>query len=138
MFDRLSGRVRVLAACAAHAVVAAAQAGGAEFLLPENGDNVVGTVTTAIAQHEDTLLDIGRRFGVGYEEIIAANPGVDPWLPGEGTEILIPSRFILPDAPREFEGGYTDIFITGLARNVHHCDVRSLYPSIIPSTGVPV
>ncbi len=37
----------------------------------------------------------------------------------------------LPDLPREFEGGYTDIFFTGVAKNVHHCDVRSLYPSII-------
>lgn len=81
--------------------VDAAHAGGAEYVLPTNGDNVIGSVTTTVAEHEDTLLDIGRRFGVGYEEIIAANPGVDPWLPGEGTEILIPSRFILPDAPRE-------------------------------------
>ena len=77
------------------------RAGGSEFLIPENGDNVIGVITTAIAEHEDTLLDIGRRHGVGYEEIILANPGVDPWLPGAGTEILIPSRFILPDAPRE-------------------------------------
>jgi DNA polymerase, archaea type len=38
-----------------------------------------------------------------------------------------------PDAPREFAGGYTDIFFTGLARNVHHCDIRSLYPSILLS-----
>jgi DNA polymerase elongation subunit (family B) len=36
-----------------------------------------------------------------------------------------------PDFAREFEGGYTDIFFTGVAKNVHHCDVRSLYPSII-------
>ncbi len=79
----------------------AARSGGAEYLLPENGDNVVGVITTAIARHADTLLDVGQRHGVGYEEIIAANPGVDPWLPGEGREILIPSRFILPDAPRE-------------------------------------
>lgn len=78
-----------------------ALAGGAEYVLPTNGDNVIGSVTTTVAEHEDTLVDIGRRFGVGYEEIIAANPGVDPWLPGAGTEILIPSRFILPDAPRE-------------------------------------
>ena len=78
-----------------------ARAGGAEYVLPTNGDNVIGSVTTTVAEHEDTLLDIGRRFGVGYEEIISANPGVDAWLPGAGTEILIPSRFILPDAPRE-------------------------------------
>ncbi len=30
-----------------------------------------------------------------------ANPGVDPWLPGENREIVIPSQFILPNAPRE-------------------------------------
>jgi L,D-transpeptidase ErfK/SrfK len=76
-------------------------AGAAEYLLPVNGDNVIGVVTTAVAEHEDTLLDIGRRYGVGYEEIIAANPGIDPWLPGAGTEIVIPGRFILPAAPRE-------------------------------------
>jgi L,D-transpeptidase ErfK/SrfK len=91
----------VVIATASMLVCGRATAGGAEFLLPQNGDNVVGIVTTAIAEHADTLLDIGRRYGVGYEEIISANPGVDPWLPGAGTEILIPGRFILPDTPRE-------------------------------------
>ena len=32
---------------------------------------------------------------------------------------------------RGFEGGYTDIFFTGVARNVWHCDVASLYPSVM-------
>ena len=32
---------------------------------------------------------------------LSANPGIDPWLPGDGAEILIPTRFILPDAPRD-------------------------------------
>lgn len=73
----------------------------ATYLLPSGDDTVVGEVQRVIARHEDTLLDIGRRNGVGYEEIVAANPGVDPWLPGDGTEVLIPSRYILPDAPRE-------------------------------------
>jgi len=77
------------------------QASSSEYLLPEDGDNVIGVLSTAFAREEDTLLDVGRRHGVGYEELMAANPGVDPWLPGEGTEILIPGRFILPDAPRE-------------------------------------
>ena len=91
---------RILAAAALLAA-ATTHGGAAEYLLPANGDNVIGVLVTAVAEQEDTLLDIGRRHGVGYEEIIAANPGVDPWLPGAGTEILIPSRFILPDAPRE-------------------------------------
>src|SRR3984893_11568581 len=33
--------------------------------------------------------------------------------------------------PQIFEGGYTDIFFTGVARKVWHCDVASLYPSIM-------
>jgi L,D-transpeptidase ErfK/SrfK len=68
---------------------------------PEN-DDVIGVVqVTSWPTHEDTLPDIARRFNVGYEEIVRANPGVDPWLPGEGTEIVVPTQFILPNAPRE-------------------------------------
>jgi DNA polymerase I len=42
-------------------------------------------------------------------------------------------RHSIPEMPmaRAFEGGYTDIFFTGVARNVWHCDVASLYPSIM-------
>jgi len=42
-------------------------------------------------------------------------------------------RHSIPDLPepRPFEGGYTDIFVTGVARNVWHCDVASLYPSVM-------
>jgi len=41
-----------------------------------------------------------------------------------------------PDTARAFEGGYTDLFVTGVVRNVHHCDVRSLYPSLMLSRGI--
>jgi L,D-transpeptidase ErfK/SrfK len=64
------------------------------------GQDVVGVVQIVTAGKDDTLTDIARRFNVGYEEIVRANPKVDPWLPGEGREIVIPSQFILPDAPR--------------------------------------
>src|SRR5213075_575664 len=39
----------------------------------------------------------------------------------------------IPELPmtRAFEGGYTDIFFTGVARNVWHCDIASLYPSVM-------
>jgi L,D-transpeptidase ErfK/SrfK len=64
------------------------------------GQDLVGVVEVVTAGKEDTLTDIARRFNVGYEEILRANPKVDPWLPGEGREILVPTQFILPDAPR--------------------------------------
>jgi L,D-transpeptidase ErfK/SrfK len=69
------------------------------FELAPNED-VVGAVQIVAASKDDTLTDIARRFNVGYEEILRANPKVDPWLPGAGREIVIPSQFILPDAPR--------------------------------------
>ncbi len=42
-------------------------------------------------------------------------------------------RHSIPELPipQTFEGGYTDVFFTGVARNVWHCDVASLYPSIM-------
>jgi DNA polymerase elongation subunit (family B) len=42
-------------------------------------------------------------------------------------------RHAIPELPmvRPFEGGYTDIFFTGVAHNVWHCDIASLYPSIM-------
>lgn len=63
--------------------------------------DVVGTLQVTNAYHKDTFADIARRFNVGYAELVRANPGVDPWLPGEGTQIVLPTEFILPDAPRE-------------------------------------
>ncbi len=72
----------------------------ATYTIPETG-TVLGQVQVVVAKYEDTLLEMGRRYSVGYEEIVAANPGVDPWLPGEGTQVVIPSRYILPDAPRQ-------------------------------------
>ena len=71
------------------------------FWLPREGDSVVGHLQGAVATQEDTLLDIGRRYNVGYEELKLANPGVDPWIPGEGTLIVIPSRYVLPRAPQD-------------------------------------
>jgi L,D-transpeptidase ErfK/SrfK len=69
------------------------------FVAPDQ--DVIGRVQVTVAKHEDTFADIARRFNVGYSELVRANPGVDPWLPGEGTEIVLPTEFILPEAARE-------------------------------------
>jgi len=71
------------------------------FTVDARHDDVVGRVQVTAATKDDTLPDIARRFDVGYEEIVRANPGVDPWLPGAGREIVVPTAFVLPDAPRE-------------------------------------
>ena len=60
----------------------------------------MGYVQKTIIGKEDTLPDIARRFDVGYEEMLLANPGVDPWLPGVGREVVVPTQFVLPAAPR--------------------------------------
>jgi L,D-transpeptidase ErfK/SrfK len=65
------------------------------------GSDMVGYVQKTTIGKEDTLPDIARRFDVGYEEILTANPGVDPWLPGVGREVVVPTQFILPAAPHE-------------------------------------
>jgi L,D-transpeptidase ErfK/SrfK len=67
---------------------------------PSHGD-LIGELQVTRATREDTFVDLARRFNVGYEELVRANPGVDPWLPGAGREIVLPTRHILPDAPRE-------------------------------------
>jgi L,D-transpeptidase ErfK/SrfK len=77
------------------------EASAASFPLPPASESVVGHVQFVTAKYEDTLSDIGRNYGIGYEEIISANPGVDSWLPGADVKITIPSLYILPDAPRE-------------------------------------
>ncbi|GAA0621763.1 L,D-transpeptidase family protein [Halomonas beimenensis] len=69
------------------------------YPLPEEGD-LVGEVYTVVADEEDTLIDIGHEHGIGYRAMVRANPDVSVWYPGEGTEVTIPGRFILPDAPR--------------------------------------
>ena len=72
-----------------------------QFPFDPKTTRVLGEVQVTQSRHEDTLADIARRFDVGYDELIRANPGVDPWLPGDGTRIVLPTQWVLPDGPRE-------------------------------------
>jgi L,D-transpeptidase ErfK/SrfK len=63
--------------------------------------SMFGEIRKIIARHEDTLLDIARENGLGFVELVAANPGVDPWIPGAGRAIILPSAHLLPTGPRE-------------------------------------
>ena len=70
-----------------------------ELLTPDQ--DVVGEPQVVFASDTDTLSDLARQYGLGYDEIIAANPDVDPWLPGEGTPVILPTQYVLPDVERQ-------------------------------------
>ena len=93
---------RLLGATAATVVAATVPAALASTVVwrLDADDSLVGRTQAFAASYDDTLLDVARRFGMGISEMQLANPGVDMWLPGDGTTIRLPSRFILPAAPR--------------------------------------
>lgn len=77
------------------------QAFALTFVLPPHGDSVVGHVQWTQALPGDTFSKIGRRYDMGYFELVEANPTIDPVHLAPGTVIVIPSRFILPPGPRQ-------------------------------------
>ncbi|UTW14428.1 L,D-transpeptidase family protein [Marinobacterium rhizophilum] len=87
--------------CAAAVLLSSLPVSAETFALPPPGQDLVGEVRITRARQSDTLLDIARVFNLGYEEIVRANPGVDRWLPGQDTHVILPNLLILPDAPRD-------------------------------------
>ncbi len=73
---------------------------GATFVLPANG-NIIGNIQYTTVRPGDTLSTLGRRYDMGGYEMVEANPGVSYTTPRPGTSITVPSRFVLPDAPRK-------------------------------------
>jgi L,D-transpeptidase ErfK/SrfK len=63
--------------------------------------NGPGESQTYRVRGKSTLLDVARHYDFGYVEVVAANPGVDPWLPGGGTRVVLPSLHLPPSGERE-------------------------------------
>lgn len=57
----------------------------------------VGDMKAMTTGDSDTLPQIARDNDIGFNELRSANPYVDPWVPGTGTKMVIPTRHILPD-----------------------------------------
>ena len=72
-----------------------------EYPLRDDGGGLFGEVKRIQTRYEDTLIQLARQHSLGYEELLRVNKGVDPWLPGAGTEILIPGQRLLPPGVRE-------------------------------------
>ena len=102
MLSRLPAVTRYLSVAA---LCVAGPVSALEFPLPPPGEDVVGQVQVIKAQYEDSFADLGEKYELGYSEMIAANPGVDAWLPvkrkGEETDVVLPTQFVLPPGKRE-------------------------------------
>jgi L,D-transpeptidase ErfK/SrfK len=67
----------------------------AEFSKPD-----IGELRTVRTEGKETLVDVAAKYKIGYAQLIAANPGLDPWLPGTGAEVVLPEWHILPGTTR--------------------------------------
>ncbi|MGH6988536.1 MAG: L,D-transpeptidase family protein [Stellaceae bacterium] len=77
--------------------------GGASFARAatfdlEPGQTMVGSIGGYTTKYQDTLLDLARTYDLGYTQLVIANPGIHPWVPGAGERVVIPALYILPDA----------------------------------------
>lgn len=68
--------------------------------LASGSEWLVGAVTTTLPQKGETFLEISRRFDLGYNDMLAANRSSDPWIPKADEPLVVPARFLVPDAPR--------------------------------------
>lgn len=71
------------------------------WVLPPSGIDIFGQIRTTQASRAETLLDIARQYDIGQIEILLANPKVDRWLPEDGAKVILPSRYIIPQADRK-------------------------------------
>lgn len=81
-------------------LLAAVWAQAATWTLPPSDIDIFGQTKVIPASRDETLLDVARRYGIGQDEMLWANPLIDRWLPPDGAEIIIPSRYIIPQAER--------------------------------------
>src|SRR4030066_258411 len=58
---------------------------------------VIGVTTTYKVKDNESLIEIARKFGIGFNEIADSNPDHDPFVPGAGMSVKIPTSWILPD-----------------------------------------
>jgi L,D-transpeptidase ErfK/SrfK len=67
----------------------------------EGSDSVIGQMAVVESREGETLPDIARHFSLGFNEIIHANKHLNEWQLTDGSKVVLPLAFILPNAPRE-------------------------------------
>jgi len=91
------------------------------YPIPQGRDDIIGSLTTYKLLPGDTLLDVGRWFGLSAKEVSDANHHMDWWLPPAGQEIILPTEHILPGGPHN-----------GITMNIPEMRLYYFYPSSLP------
>lgn len=66
------------------------------YSLPQAGSDLIAEDRIVSVTEGQTLSDIAEQYSLGFNELVAANPGLDPWLPEPGSEVTLPMQVILP------------------------------------------
>lgn len=88
-------------AAAARAIRAAALVSLLAWMPVARADDVLGQIRIQAAAENQPLADVALANGVGYVELAAANPGLDPWAVPPGWPLVVPAAHILPSAERK-------------------------------------
>ena len=64
----------------------------ARYFTVDPNSTIIGEIKTVNVDERDTLLDVARKHGFGYQDIKLVNQNIDTWLPTDGAEILLPSN----------------------------------------------
>lgn len=72
-----------------------------EYQLPSNDSRLIGKLQRHVVIKGDYFQAIAEKYNVGFLALLAANPGIDPFLPKLGANVLIPSQMLLPYSKRE-------------------------------------
>ena len=93
---------------------------------------IVGSLRTVTAQVDDTFVSLGLQFSLGYEEMRVANPDLDAWVPEEGSTIILPSQFILP------QPDYKGIYINLAEMRIYHHIEQSAAQNLIDTYPISI
>lgn len=78
-------------------IIIPSAAGAGEYVYNKDATIIGKSATYIITNNNESLIELARKFDLGYNEIVDANPGLDPFVPGAGSFVIIPTSWILPD-----------------------------------------
>ncbi len=63
----------------------------------DNLNPIIGFTKTYKINGKETLIELAREYNLGYNEIVDANPDIDPWIPKRNENILLPTSWLIPE-----------------------------------------